>query len=311
MAQHDLVASVREGSRWLHNPPSGEDFAKWFYANVKIHEGLEHGDYVNGIALIPNTEKIKLTREDAEGRAAIVETQRLSFSPYPQVETRVRYFWDYCAQNGYLGEIEEVPVREQKANLPEGVAIMVVTAANGTAHTFVAASYRVRVYERDVRTGGKGKLVMAPPMGSKHVSLHGRFGPDVNAVMRAQTGAIGRALGFAGMLVVPGTGVSTAEDMQDYIANPSVGGPEPTLPVNAPESAVAAVATEEPQTASGQPLSEVIAGYVETLRDHHPDTWEQVAQWATERDLDLDNVPAASERAVERQLRRKLEAASK
>jgi hypothetical protein len=294
--------SVQEGSRWLHEPPSGPDFASWFKENVKIHDDLEHEDYINGITLIPNVETIKVTDEDGE----ITEKRRLVFSPYPQVETRVRYFWDWCAANGYFGEISIVPPVKQSPMLPPGIFQMVVKQ-NERDHAWLGAKAQVRVYERDIRAGGKGRLLISPPPATKTVPLSTGRGPDVNAPLKAETGAIGRALGFAGMLVIPGAGISTAEDMQELTSAGPAGGTT-IAGVGLPEHE-----QEPPAPQAEAPVQDLAATVNElaaTLQSEHPDAWAQVEAWAQERSLSLDDPPPASLRFLERQLRRKLEAAA-
>jgi hypothetical protein len=285
--------SVQEGSRWLHNPPDGPTFAAWFKANVKLHEGLKHEDYVNGITLIPNKETIRVTRD-----GEIVEVERLVFSPYPQVETRVAYFWDWCRKNHYLGEIEILPAPHQSPTLPEGIVATVVKSGS-QSHTWLGAKCRVRAFERDARSGDKGRLVLSPPKATKTVPLHTRYGPDVNAPLKAETGAIGRALGFAGMLVIPGAGISTAEDMLDLATVESAPGPEPA----------AALPAHEPETAEAQDpaaLHKLVEEHIAELQKH-PKEWTEFIAWASERGLPLENTPPAALRPLEAQLRRKLE----
>lgn len=306
------VAAVREGCRWIHNPPPGDEFGSWFEQNVPIHAGLNAVDYVNGIALIPNKEKLRRTRLDSNGNRVIAEEERLVFSPYPQVETRIRYFWDFCRENGYVGEISHILPREQSKNLPPGVIASHMPASPTTNVIFLCASYQVRVFEPNMRTGGKGRVVMEPPLGSKHVPLIAYGKPDVNAAMRAQTGAIGRALGFAGMLIVPGTGVSSAEDMLDLAAPTTV----IESAVSTPEIAPVALADFDagapevvagPKTSAEQgTLEEIVAGLMDELAGH-PEAFEQFKGWATERGHDLENPPPALLRPLEKQLRRKLE----
>lgn len=289
--RNEAVESVQEGSRWLHNPPDGRSFADWFRANVKLHEGMKHEDYVNGITLIPNKETVKVTRN-----GEITEIERLVFSPYPQVETRVAYFWDWCRVNGYLGEIEILPPPLQNPTLPDGIFATVVKSGT-QSHTWLGAKARVRAFERDVRSGDKGRLVLSPPKATKTVPLHLRFGPDVNAPLKAETGAIGRALGFAGMLVIPGAGISTAEDMLDLTTVESAPGPEPALPTHDPEPAEA----QDPDA-----LRKLVDEHIAELQKH-PQEWTAFMAWASERGLPLENTPPAALRPLEAQLRKKLE----
>lgn len=302
----ERVQAVQEGSRWLHNPPDGPTFAAWFQANVRLHEGLKHEDYVNGITLIPNKERHRETRVDGSGQPSIVEVERLVFNPYPQVETRVTYFWDYCRQNGLLGEIEILPVLKQSPILPGGIFHTIVKHA-GKEHLWVGAKARVRAFERDIRSGERGRQVLFPPAATKTVPMNNNYGPDVNAPLKAETGAIGRALGFAGMLVIPGAGISTAEDMLDLAtASAPVASSEPVLPETSELSA-----PSEPSEAPQDPeaLRKLVGEHITELQKHE-DRWSEFEAWAVERGLPLaplEDIPPAALRPLEAQLRRKLE----
>jgi hypothetical protein len=323
MTASTVVPSVREGCRWLHNTPSGSDFGDWFRQNAPLHEGMDPDRYVNGMTLIPNKETYKYTALDANGIPSIVEGQRLVFSPYPQVETRVRYFWDWCEENGYLGEIEAIVPKGQSAGLPPGV-FQTVVPHGSISVTWLCASFQVKVWSYDPRTGGKGRPVMLPPLGSKHVQLNGSRGPDVNAAMRAQTGALGRALGNAGMLVIPGTGVSSAEDMLDIGKIISTEAPTASLPVQgaadtaldlAPVEAPEAPAQAVPGTINWNPGPADLGVAVKKLMAElstFPAEYEQFVGWASERGItDLASPGGAALRPLEKQLQRKLVAARK
>lgn len=314
----ESVASRQEGCRWIDNPPTGAEFATWFEANVPLHDGMKHSDYVNGIALIPNMEKVRFTTLDGQGNQVVEERERLVFSPYPQVETRVRYFWDWCRRNDYLGEIAPVRPGKQPDGLPEGVFTTRMPDGRGAEVILLCASYQVGVFVRDEKIrGGKGAPVMQPPLGSKHVKALGKFGPDVNASMRAQTGAIGRALGFAGMLVVPGAGVSSAEDMIDLAtAEPTIPSPPPVdAPVSVAGPELAAQEPTNPVTAPAPMYAEADMEAVvkqllgELAQNESAD--KEFRAWAAERGLDLESPAPASLRTLEKRLRQKLELASR
>lgn len=289
--------SVQEGCRWLNNPPSAEQLKEWFVANVRLpHPDLKAEDYVSGIVVIPNKEKIKRT---VDGQ--IVDIERLSFAPYPQVDTRIRCFWDWMEIAGYVGEIAPVPAADRKAHLPDEVFSMTVPGKTpGSSHTWLGATYQVSVTDTD---GRGGRAVMKPPPGTKTVPLHTHFGADVNAPMKAQTGAMGRALGFAGILILPGSGVSSAEDMQEMVSrgdgNVEVAAPPAVaVPVAEPETAAAQVNPEEALKAVAGMLAELETGY--------PETFKAVKAWAKERGVDLENPPPAALAPLRKQLDRKL-----
>jgi pyruvate/2-oxoglutarate dehydrogenase complex dihydrolipoamide acyltransferase (E2) component len=136
----------------------------------------------------------------------------------------------------------------------------------------------------------------------------GRYGADENALMKAQTGAIGRTLAFAGMLVIPGTGVATAEDVQEAIAggvslSGDSGAPQAALPVSAPSEAA-----EAPETAAASEPRERVAELVGALQEF-PDALKEVHAWAEERKIDLADIKDPQLRGAVRKLETVLEKA--
>ena len=208
------VEGFREGSRWIHEKPGGEELADWFAKNVTIHDGLEHKNYITGIVLIPQKEKSKVTTDNGQ----IIDVDRLTFTPYPTTGARIAYLRDWIAAEAAARDTKlrwEIAPDESLArsgHLPGGFfpynPKWVNDAGKEVTKPFVGCSMGLRVYELDVRSGHEGRLLLKAPCGSKVVPTVGRYGADENALMKAQTGAIGRTLAFAGMLVIPGTGRS-------------------------------------------------------------------------------------------------------
>jgi hypothetical protein len=226
------VRRGREGSRWYNQRPTAEEVAEWFYT-VRLADGMLHPDYISGITLISAKEKSdEVFNFDSDGLPLIRERQDLVFIPYVKVDTRVAYFWnliDHHAEQGWVGTIDPVTTpASETLGLPPGFFKYAATDPKGKAASFVGCSMRVKV------VAGDGKLVMHPPPGTKIVSTATKWDVDQNAVMKAETGAVGRALGMAGMLVVPGSGVATAEDMADNNV-PAGAAAEPVLPATAVE----------------------------------------------------------------------------
>jgi hypothetical protein len=124
--------------------------------------------------------------------------------------------------------------------------------------------------------------------------------PDPNAFMKAETGAVGRALGMAGMLVIPGSGVATAEDMQESGASMAVAEAEPELP-----DAAAAAPTPDTEVDVRDRINEGLA----TLESEFPEGFEKVTSWASGRSIDLDDIKDTQLRGVLRQIERGLVAA--
>jgi hypothetical protein len=221
------VREGREGSRWYNARPTSDDVASWFYS-VPLHEGMSHSDYIGGLVMIQSQEKTKeVSGFDASGQPNIRDRTDLVYVPYVKVETRVAYFWKLCELREWTGAIEPVlPANADNLGLPPG---FFKYAAEGPGQKgtvrFVGASMRVTVREKS-RTESWGKTVMAPPPGTKITATATRWDVDENALMKAETGAIGRALGNAGMLVIPGSGVATAEDMLELQGPPAGATPD-------------------------------------------------------------------------------------
>lgn len=277
----------QEGSRWINKRPRGKEVADWFINNAPMHPGMDPARYVTGVVLIPAKEKL------------LGGGEQHVYVPYVKVETRVAYFWDYVATlEECTGAIEpaDVPrVAEQgvyNMNLPPGFFRMPVQDQQGKFVHFLCCSQRVRITKR---TPEGGDTIMAPATGTKMVSLLSRFGVDENAIMKAETGAVGRALGMAGMLVLPGSGVATAEDMQEMLASQGSVGVDAQLPPAA------------------QPDDEVrqrIATLSEQLQADHPGRFEEVLAWAREKKIDTGDIKPHQLRGVLRALERQLDAAA-
>jgi hypothetical protein len=256
------IRKGREGSRWWNERPAPVDVADWF-KTVPLHEEMEHERYINGIVLIPQKTKTdEIDGENPDGTAKIREgIWNLTYTPYPKVETRVQYFHDLMAKHlaDWMGVIEAVG---GESGLPPGFSVRSVTHGDKGQYStrFLCCTAKVTVYERgDVQWrqvnhigGGSemvrvGKTIIDALPATKQVPLLGyQYKPDAFAVMKAETGAAGRALGMAGMLVIPGAGVATADDMNE--ANSMEGRPAPAEAAVEPEAkAEAAKLPEEPK----------------------------------------------------------------
>jgi hypothetical protein len=177
-------------------------------------------------------------------------------------------------------------------NLPPGFFRLPVQDSTGKFVHFLCCSQQVRIYTAE----GEPCTIMAPATGTKMVPLLTRWGVDENAIMKAETGAVGRALGMAGMLVLPGSGVATAEDMQEMQAaegRPSVA-VEAQLPTAAPDDQIRAR----------------IAELSVQLQSDFPGRMEDLQAWAREKKIDLDDIKAHQLRGVLRALEKRIEAES-
>lgn len=308
----------REGSRWYNERPSPDDVAKWFVDNVQIDEDLDAKDYVTGVTLINSTETTKETVGFRDNGTPIVsEIKNVVYTPYPRVDTRIKYFHDLMAANPeWYGVIEPVEVElSRNIHLPPGFFPFRVEAGDGTT-TFICCSMKVTVWERDgyeekrvvnSRTGEEklvrtGKKIIDAPPATKMIATKRKY-PDENSLMKAETGAVGRALGMAGMLVVPGAGVATAEDLQELPtqeAQPA--SPEPAAPSLPKESS-----DQDDEALQARALE-----LIELLKQESPSDYKAFEGWAKERDLgQLSEVTGPTLKGVVRQLERKLDQVEK
>lgn len=283
--EHQEEDDGREGARWINRKPTPAQFAAWFNKNVSIAEGLDGGDYIGGIVLIPALSTgVKHVKEVRNGTPIIEEISELAYIPYAKVETRVKYFWDLMEVNSerWIGVIEPVPQRTpatgsdgMKAladSLPPGFAVVSVPWTRNNEAVFshyVVANYHVAVYERDNYAdviAGKPSLPIRQGFGTKQVPLSRKF-PDDDALMKAETGAIGRALGVAGIFVIPGSGVATAEDMLEGAGAAPTAAQAPGEGAAGPELPPAAEAAKTPAEAVEETRESLVKKLAETVQE--------------------------------------------
>lgn len=219
---------VREGARWRHHRPSPDAVADWF-TSVPLDESMDHADFIGGVVLIPGKEKAQYSTE-----RGLQERYELTYTPYMQIGTRVGYFHALARQRDLVSIIEpmEVPRSQNpdspyfNGNMATGLWWHVVEGDRAPLR-FLCATARVAMYDRgDWRRSRAEASPLLEATGTKQVF----GGADINGIAKAQTGAIGRALGVAGVLVI-GTGIATAEDMEELSSGGSTGGtPAPSLP---------------------------------------------------------------------------------
>lgn len=317
MAQKRIVTGdpAREGSRWIHERPAGEEVAEWFIANAKVDPQLNAADYVGGVVLIPSKDDVVIFKEDGSPE----EVQRHVWTPYVKVETRVAYFWDLMAlHEDWLGVIE--PGRVPRVNLPAksnehlppGFFLMPIQQEDQSWVQTLGCSMQARILKRSTVREVHGRLegepvIFAPPA-TKTTTLLGRYGRvDENAVEKAETGAVGRALGLANILVLPGSGVASAEDMVELLGTAGVApanadGPAAELPADAPAQAPASS-----QKVGKDRILELVA----ELRELSEPDLETFQVWAREKGLNYEDLSDKDTRIVLRQLERKVTAARK
>jgi hypothetical protein len=287
----------REGNRWVNERPSGEQFAEWF-KTVHLHDGLDHEDFVAGITLIQQKEKgLEVIGFDGD-IPQMREFQNLVYIPYAKVDTRIAYWeaWKDLHPE-WVAVIEPVAYPGQlgsNVGLPPGFFPFKQT--HGEKETrYVGCSMRAKVFDAEtvqevevVETGpdGKpwrrraltGKVVKLHPTGTKISSCAGRYEVDDHSMMKAETGAVGRALGMAGMLVIPGSGVATAEDMQEAAA--STGGPPTPGGAALPSDVPTDVADRENDPAF---LRDRIGVLLTRLQADHPEALKGFQAWSRDR----------------------------
>jgi hypothetical protein len=296
----------REGSRWYNVRPTSEEIAQWF-TTIPLHEGMKHEDYIGGLTLIQSKEKSnEVVGYDDRGLPLIQEREDLVFVPYVKIETRVAYFWNYVAlheSRGWEGEIATVdPNGGEQLGLPPGFFKFTAAKPDGKEIKFVGCTKQVRIWEHSTTTSQR-RSVMSPSQGTKTVSVATRWDVDHNAFMKAETGAVGRALGFAGMLVIPGSGVATAEDMLELSTHNATAAAEAAVP-----PAVSAADAVVDQAPSDEQMRERIQTLVEQLRSSDEPALERFQEWARGRKITLATAQGAALRGAIRKLEGLLEA---
>lgn len=275
---------VQEGSRWRYKKPSGEEVGAWF-ATQPLDEGMSHADFVSGVVIIPASEKVKVQVE-RNNRAATEDAYEMTYTPYVRVDTRISYFRKLAAQRSQIAVIEPVTVPRMdrgeayNLNLPEGFWWHIVKTGEAASAfvrylccTMRVALYREEDYFADPTvahsSGLKSHREIKPLREGRATKQVVAKGDDMNALAKAETGAVGRSLGMAGILVI-GTGLATAEDMAELR-----GGTEAAAPV-LPEAAQGGAETPE----------EVNARLIELqgeMTSQAPDKWAEFSAWWTER----------------------------
>lgn len=299
----------REGNRWVNTIPTAEELADWFEKNVEVDDDLEHSNYVGGVVLIPATEKSKRVTGWEGNAPQIEEFEDLVFTPYIRVETRLKYLHDLCEKKKWIAFIDPAVIEKQDAFMPPGFFKRAVATGENREARYVGCSKKVVIYEAqdfkeekvllDKRTGEEGTIrvgtiVRSAPEGTKTVPTVRVWGrgqsatvsADDNAVMKAETGAIGRALGMAGMLVIPGSGIATAEDVQESRSNEAQQPDGPSSEgATLPEESPAAAIVSEPASGKDpdEQMREEITTMLAALESEFPEDAKSFKAWAQEK----------------------------
>jgi len=313
----------QEGNRWFNERPDGDAVASWFAGAVDMPEGLKAEDYVGGVVLIPGKEKAdEPLGFDDRGFPRWTEVENLVFTPYVKVETRVAFFHALMSKHceEWEGVIEPVvPEDGMVKGLPPGFQRIALQKEEKVT-PYLLCTMKVTVFKRgtvkwreyrNTRTGAlefkrTGETIIDAAPATKQVPTLRRFGPDDSVVMKAETGAIGRALGMAGMLIVPGTGIATAEDMREAIAERGIQPAAKEEGMPSPEGRAAKSATAE---LSHEELVTMGSGLVVRLREVNEAAHTAFLAWCHERgfkgsmsemkDGDLKQVIKQAEKGLE------------
>lgn len=339
----------REGARWINERPTAEEFAEWFKKNVPLDPGLSAENYVGGVVLIPAKETAKLVTgyNQVTGAAMIDERDQLVFVPYGKVETRIAYYWDLLAAHpDWTGDIEyivtarpsvePIATKEQVLHgeqiidretsrvpavaqiveqLPDGFFLMSVPVGQSFSH-FLCCTIQVTVRDEVGKLLRKGR-------GTKMVSLTrssrsgDRVWADENSIMKAETGALGRALGVAGIFVIPGSGVATAEDMLELGQNSDAATQQTPAPQEITPAAVerqpsqVSTSVEEAQDERAK-LTERARALLQEANDDFPGVIDEFRAWGAQRKppvRDLNALGDAELKGAVKRLEKLLEAA--
>jgi hypothetical protein len=296
----DFVRVGKEGNRWYNERPNGEAIADWFSTAVEMPDELKPESYVAGVVLIPGKEKAEeVTGFNSNGLPMFTEVENLVYTPYMKVETRVQFFHDLMAKHreDWLGVIAPVPQESKLAvGLPPGFSRLRVNDKDGDK-PFVTCTQKVTVYvrstvervqSRNTQTGQNetrlvGETVIDATPATKIVPFLNRWkSADVHALEKAETGAVGRALGMAGMLVIPGTGIATAEDMQQALGQEAASAAAEAGAETAPaaEGAAARDVSAEPSHAE---LVALASSTVNALKEADDARYTAFLAWVQER----------------------------
>lgn len=291
----------KEGNRWVNERPSGEDLSKWFADTVKVQGDLDHSDYVAGVTLIPGKEKIaEVVGWDQTNSPILADFYDLVLTPYMRVETRLKYFHDLMAAEDIEGYIEPVVPETLDPHLPLGFFRFAIATKPGFERRYIGCAMKVTVYQKnsvemvkvilDKRTGReglvrRGRVLIDAPPATKLVPTVAYDNADDHVVSKAETGAIGRALGMAGILVIPGTGIATAEDMQEVRQQASTGAEAAELPSDlaAPEPEAVQPEAQAQAEATDEELRVQAKAIIDEMAATHPDAFAEFKSWAAER----------------------------
>jgi hypothetical protein len=219
-------------------------------------------------------------------------------------------------------ETARVPTIVQTVEqLPPGFFVMSVPVQNEIAH-YLCASYKVEIFEkveqgedRVVRSGRGTKMV--PLVTSRTWDGRTTIKPDDNSIMKAETGAIGRAIALAGIFNIPGSGVATAEDMFEALNAPGAGvqpeadASQQTGGPAAPTAEPAPAKTREEEQADEHKEMVARARALVEEGSNYPGVLDEFREWGQKRNppvRNLGNLRGAALRGAIKKLEKLVEA---
>lgn len=198
--------------------------------------------------------------------------------------------------------------------LPAGFSVMSIGVDQGYTH-FLCCTIRASIYNRAEwdAASPSDRAKLAPRRtgrGTKQVPLlkgyNNKVWADDSSLMKAETGALGRALGFAGIFIIPGSGVATAEDMLESLSQappPAEAGPDNAGPA-APAEAPVRSPVEQAEEDEAEMRKKAIALF-QALGTEHPEQANAFTVWARSRQLrSLSDAKGPALRGVIKKLER-------
>lgn len=203
--------------KWYRDPPAGPVVAERL-ASLRPQWGIHVVEFLDFIVPLPQTEKFMVPREN-RGRTVEVEEKVTTWQLYMTVAGRETMCSAAQELNGWEVDYEPVGGPPETPGLMEVSGMLIYRERVTIAKPHGDGSYLMR------RLGSRTGQVWIP--------TDARGGAKKsNPPEKAQTAAVGRALGLWGIGILPGSGVASLEEMlilrQTMAAGPLGADTEPT-----------------------------------------------------------------------------------
>lgn len=221
---------------------------------------------------------------DGEGLTSAIEAIATAEGTTPE---------SLAAALGVLDKLRPSALATMVHQLPPGFSMASIPVGNGYSH-FVCCTIRVAIYRRQDYEADPARAVpIREGRGTKQVPLtkrgyQGEVKPDEASLMKAETGALGRALGFAGIFVIPGSGIATAEDMVESatqgdtpVTEAAAAAEGPAEPEQPPVPRTGAEAAQDDDAQLTKRALEIW----KDLTENHPGKADEFKTWAAGRKL--------------------------